>query len=360
MTLRDVYDKLDLIAVLGFLIAVETQITNGSMSLAHTVPEAWIPIVKEWAANLASIGGLLVGIFRMSTNGGSSSTAATIVKVVIAAFALSLLFSGAPAFAGSGPLVQHRLWIALTIAIWLGVFAVTLGTVWVARSAFQRVRRALSTPVVIRILLAAFTLSLLFPGGEARAQSAKLKTLPEIKRDIDTALGNGASKSAKADASTDDPTAALPCMDITMLKKLTFQNLKPTMEACKGQLVEDTQRALDSATNYTPTGAKAPTGDNDAVNCLTPALALFKAGVIVPAVPAVLNDDGSVKVAAVPEQKPGPILLAQKYREFTLSGGLTSCQNWIDQPANATLSAAGKGVAGAAGLGTAALAVLPK
>lgn len=218
-------------------------------------------------------------------------------------------------------------------------------------------------PMIVRILIACFVLSLMFPGGEARAQSAKLKTPAEIKRDIDTALGNGATKSSKDDAAA-DPTAALPCMDITMLKKLTLANLQPTLKACvqdaNNQLVTDTQRALDSAKNYTPTGAKEPTGDSDAVNCLTPALALFQAAAFVPAKPAVLNEDGSVKTEAVPEQKPGPILLAQKYREFTLAGGLTSCQSWINAPINATISAGGQAVTGALGIGAAAVAIAPK
>lgn len=103
MTLKDLWNKLDVIAVLGFLIAIETQITNGSMSLAHTIPEAWIPIVKEWAANLASIGGLLVGIFRMAgapSSSPPSSIPPAIVKLLMIAFlplALLAMSSGAHA-----------------------------------------------------------------------------------------------------------------------------------------------------------------------------------------------------------------------------------------------------------------------
>lgn len=185
-------------------------------------------------------------------------------------------------------------------------------------------------------------------------------------------------------------TAALPCMDMGMLPKLTLQNLMPTMKACvqelNGQLVTDTQRALDSAKAFsgsatgTGTGSTSVVGDNDAINCLTPAMALFKAAMIVPAVPAVpavdavaaqpavLNPDGSVKTPAVaavpaqaavagsPEVDPGPILLGQKFREFTLAGGITSCQAWVNEPIQAVTAAAG----GASGALVAGAALLPK
>jgi hypothetical protein len=54
-------EKLNWVSILGFLIALEIQISNGSMSFAHSFPEAWIPVIKEWSANLATAGGLLVG-----------------------------------------------------------------------------------------------------------------------------------------------------------------------------------------------------------------------------------------------------------------------------------------------------------
>jgi hypothetical protein len=187
-------------------------------------------------------------------------------------------------------------------------------------------------------------------------------------------------------------SAALPCMDMTMLPKLTLLNLMPTMKACvqdlNGQLVTDTQRALDSAKAFTGSATGSGTGtasgtvigDNDAINCLTPALALFKAAMIIPAVaavpavdavaaqPAVLNLDGSLKTPAVaavaavpavagsPEVDPGPILLGQKFREFTLAGGITSCQAWVNEPVQAVNAAAAGGVAAVAG----AALLLPK
>jgi hypothetical protein len=183
---------------------------------------------------------------------------------------------------------------------------------------------------------------------------------------------------AKPAASKPDPAAPLPCMDIRVLTKLTPDNLVPTFRGCKieviGQLVKDTSAALESAKAFTgsATGTAAggaTVGDNDAINCLTPALALFKAAMptqavaAVTPVPAVLNADGSVKVPAVqaveavPANDPGPVLLYQKYREFTLAGALTSCQAWFNGPINATAAA---GLGGAATVAGGAALLLPK
>lgn len=210
-----------------------------------------------------------------------------------------------------------------------------------------------ATAKAATVILIAFLLSaLIAPSAFAQGK---------IARDIDAAvkkLNTGVQQQVAAVTTQKaDPVAALPCMDIKMLVKLTPENLVPTMKACvqdlNNQLISDTSRALDSAKTYTTTGSSAAIGDNDAVNCLTPALALFKAAAIVPAVvgvDAVLNTDGSVKVpavAATPELDPGPVLLFQKYREFTLAGALTSCQAWFNGPINATTAA------GVAGVGTA-------
>lgn len=203
---------------------------------------------------------------------------------------------------------------------------------------------------VARILLTAFVCSL-FPAG---AQTPKRPPLTgNIVRDIENA--NQQAKAVVTGKPAPDPAAALPCT-FQMLTKLTPENLLPTINQCiANKLVSDTQRALNSAQAFGNTGK----GDADAINCLTPALAIFQAGVEIPAVPAqdaVLNPDGSVKtpaVAAVAAQEPGPILLYQKYREFTLSGALTSCQSWFNGPINAT-AAAGLGAASTA-IGAAAI-----
>jgi hypothetical protein len=206
------------------------------------------------------------------------------------------------------------------------------------------------------------------PGQIQQDISEKLKTLGDLNNQIAAKTKQAASNVAAAVTPPADPTAALPCMDISVLTKLTPQNLVPTLKGCEiagvNQLVTDTARALASAQAFTgsATGTTA-TGDNDAINCLSPGLALFKAAAIVPAVPdtpAVLNADGSVKTPAVsgtPEIDPGPILLFQKYREFTIVGGLTSCQTWINGPVNATAAA---GLAGAAAATAGAALLAPK
>lgn len=162
----------------------------------------------------------------------------------------------------------------------------------------------------------------------------------------------GCRPSSSAPATDSDQ----PC-DITILTKLTPSNLMPTIKKCvsnvNGTLVNDTARALDSAKSFTPNP------DQDAMNCLAPGLSLFKAGVQVPAVaaqdaiPATATSPAVPAVVAVPAQDPGPILLFQKYREFTLSGGLTSCQNWVNTPVNATIAAGAN--AGATAVAGAAL-----
>jgi hypothetical protein len=248
-----------------------------------------------------------------------------------------------------------------------------------------------------RLIATTSALTLLI--SPALAQNAfKPKTLQQINQDIKNDLGTAAGKAKAAVTGQPAPpsTEALPCMDITMLPKLTPFNLIPTMKACvqdvNNQLVTDTQRALDSAKAFAgkATGdgsSPVAIGDNDAINCLTPALALFKAAAIIPANPgspavdavpavpavaAVLNPDGSIKtpavaavaaIAAVPavpatsEIDPGPILLGQKFREFTIAGGLTSCQNWVNEPIQAVAAA---GVAGVATATAGAALIIPK
>ena len=167
-----------------------------------------------------------------------------------------------------------------------------------------------------KIVLAALALVLLLPIGLAQAQ-IKLKSPQEIGQDIKNKLDQTNAGVKAAVTGQSDPKAALPCMDITVLFKLNPQNLVPTMKGCmqdvNNQLVADTQRALDSAKAFTgsATGTTA-SGDQDAINCLSPALALFQAAAILPAVPAipaqdavpavaaVLNPDGSVKTPAIP------------------------------------------------------------
>jgi hypothetical protein len=122
VTIKDFLSRLDVIAVLGFLIAIETQITNGSMSFAHTLPEVWIPVVKEWAANLASAGGLLVGVMRMTGNSASATSA--VIKTLFVAFVVSALLAVPSAQAQTAKPITKAAAQANPIAV-LQAFAVT-------------------------------------------------------------------------------------------------------------------------------------------------------------------------------------------------------------------------------------------
>lgn len=203
-------------------------------------------------------------------------------------------------------------------------------------------------PKAVPIILFALMVAAFYP-SPASAQ-IKLKPLTgNIVRDIE-----GVSTSAKAAVTgqpAPDPTAALTC-DFKMLTKLTPENLIPTAKACLSDanqtLVNDTQRALTSAKAYVGPNGGNP-GDGDGINCLTPGLAIFKAGVQIPAVPAVVAADGTITTPAVPAQDPGPILLYQKYREFTLAGGLSACMTWFNGPIVATTAAGAAGAATAIG-----------
>ena len=207
-------------------------------------------------------------------------------------------------------------------------------------------------------LVRGFVIAFLAGIGLASPAAAQLKTPGQIQRDIDAAVKKataGVQQQVASVTTKPDPSTALPC-DFKMLTKLTADNLVPTMKACaqdvNNQLVSDTSRALASAQAYGCNGSTTGcSGDGDAINCLQPALAIFKAGAIIPAVPA------TATTPAVPEQDPGPILLYQKYREFTLAGALTSCQAWFNGPINATAAA---GIAGVATAVSGAALLVPK
>jgi hypothetical protein len=214
------------------------------------------------------------------------------------------------------------------------------------------VTKAITPAIILAVLLSAMA----FPQpADAQAPIPKPRILEKIETDIEAAK----NRTQEVVTGKPAPGTPLPC-DFKMVIKLTPDNLLGALKQCIAvKLVSDTERALNSALAFGTTGK----GDADAINCLTPTLEIFKAGVPTPAVPeipAILNADGSVKtpaVPAVPEQDPGPILLYQKYREFTISGALTSCQAWFNGPINATMAA---GIAGAGTIVGAAALIAPK
>jgi hypothetical protein len=212
-----------------------------------------------------------------------------------------------------------------------------------------------TTQKVAGVLLVAFALSFLM-AGDARAQ---LKTPAQIQQDINNAFKkqNAAAEKVINGTST---SPDISC-DFKIFIGLSPTNFEAVIKKClsdvNSTIVADTQRALDSANAY------LPNPDKDAVNCLGPGLAFLKAGVQVqgkPAVDAVAATATTPAIpaqAAVPPQDPGLVLLFQKYREFVLSGALTSCQAWINTPINASIAS---GIGGAAALTGAAAILVPK
>ena len=238
----------------------------------------------------------------------------------------------------------------------------------------------------IAVVILALALSALVSGS---VHAQKLKTPQQIGQDIKNGFEQTNATVKSAVTGQADPKAALPCMDITMLTKLTIFNIVSTIKGCEQdgikQLISDSSRALDSAMAYVGPNGGAP-GDGDGIACHKPALALWKVALIVPAhpdipanpgspaveaVPAVLNADGSIKTPAIiavpavpataaipaePELVAGPILIGQKFSEFVKSGGITSCKTWLNNQINAVASAA----AGAVGDVIAGTALIPK
>lgn len=243
--------------------------------------------------------------------------------------------------------------IATAVVKWASIFGAINSVIMTGGAAFSSsapgpfVAKPTSfTPTVVKILLAAFVLSTFLP-SIAMAQSP----LPRPRLPFDPLKLND-----KTIAGTKVAAEPLVC-DFHILTQLKPDNLVEVIKTCvdkqKQELVDTTQRALDSAKSF------APNPDQDAINCLTPALALFKAAQTIPAVtaqdavPATATTPAIPAVAAQPEREPGLILLFQKYREFVLAGALTSCQSWVNTPVNATV-AAGAGAA-ATGIGAAAI-----
>lgn len=53
-------EKLNWVSILGVAVAVEMQIGNGSMSIAHMFPAGWVPGIQEAMGDLGSIGALII------------------------------------------------------------------------------------------------------------------------------------------------------------------------------------------------------------------------------------------------------------------------------------------------------------
>lgn len=242
----------------------------------------------------------------------------------------------------------------------------------IARSASVDVAKA-----AVNVLIGAFVLSLFLSGGAAMAQGRQVQVRPAAAAAATSApapifcdtLNLIPGCKPKPDSTAPAITSDQPC-DITILTKLTPANLMATIKKCmsneNGSLADGAEAALKSAKAFTQTGATTPNPDQDAINCLTPATALFRAGMQTPAQPAVpavpATDTTAAVVAkdAVPAKDPSLILLFEKFSEFELAGGITSCQTWFNRVNNAAFAGAGQAVGSAAVFGTAAAVLAPK
>lgn len=99
--MKDFLEKLNWVAVLSIAVAVLTQIGNGSMSLAHQLPAAWLPGVQEATGNIGSVLALIVsaGAYGRVPSSSIPNVPTTIAKILIFAFAISLFLFNGPAVA---------------------------------------------------------------------------------------------------------------------------------------------------------------------------------------------------------------------------------------------------------------------
>lgn len=130
---------------------------------------------------------------------------------------------------------------------------------------------------LVRILIAAFVVSLPLAVGSAQAQSRRgLAVTGDIKKDIETDLNNAGVK-----VPTVKPGQAC---DFNIFAALKPENVVTTIQNCVSDaskpFLPDVQAALDSATKA---------NDKPAIDCLTPAAAIVKAAVGTPPSPRLMG-----------------------------------------------------------------------
>lgn len=286
------------IVVLAWLVGVQKGIGQGAISLTNMVPDSWIPHVIAWNNGLAWFGVGLMGL-------------------------LAALSSSA-----TGPLIN--------------VPNISLPSIDAGKT-------------VAKILIAAFVLSM-FLAGNQPAMAKDLKPLAITGHpiaDIKTDLGIA----PPAAGVTNNSDGTVTC-NFNIFANLNPKNLLATIQTCVSDVNStfepDVAAALASAQAY------GGSGDQTGIQCLQPALAIVQAGIAraavaaAPAQPATPTSPAVPAVVAVAAYSPGAITLFQKFREFTLAGGPTACQNWVNgtiQGAVAPVVGAVAGVAGAAALG---------
>ena len=94
------------ITLIGYLVAVEMAIGTGQLKVtANMLPASWLPVIQDWSAALAILGGMAIGVISRSIPDGSAPAASPVlppaVKALLLAFGVGLLISigGGSAFA---------------------------------------------------------------------------------------------------------------------------------------------------------------------------------------------------------------------------------------------------------------------
>lgn len=316
----------------------------------------------QWLIILMSFNSAVVGATAQLTDLFGPSVAHTIVSAVT--FANTLLGAFMVPFGGQSAMVKNVL--AMPGVEHLSVNAQASPTL-ASIAVDPTITKIAATPETkaqvsqiakgAAVLLVAFILSTLVLPGPAMAQRKPAIPAPAFDplkpiKDLNSAIEQKNADIAAANpAGPNDPNVSC---DFHIFVGLTPKNLESAIKKClsdaNSTIVDDTARALDSAQNY------KPNPDQDAINCLGPGLAILKAGVQVPAVAEVKDANGNVTTPGQAAKNPGLILLFQKYREFVLAGGLTSCKTWVDTAVNATVvQATNNVIGGVAALGGAAL-----
>ena len=281
---------------LGLAVGVEQAIGHGTVSLTNIVPADWAPYVTSWCNLLAFIGTSIM-TYQAAVSGPQT-----------------------------GPLVNIQ-------------------------------PPVVDANKVGKILLIAFLPLALLAVDKAEAAQLPRPRPPAVTGDPIADIKTDLGVTAPATGVTKATDGTVTC-NFNVFANLNPKNLLATIQACVSDVNStfepDVAAALASAQAY------SGSGDQTAIQCLQPALAIVQAGIeraavaAVAAQPATATAPAVAAVAAVPAYKPGAITLFQKFREFTLAGGPTACQNWVNGTIQGAVSPAVgaiAGVAGAAALG---------
>jgi hypothetical protein len=91
-------EGLNWVSILGILVAVETQVGNGTMSIAKLFPAVWVPAIQEAMGDLATIGALILarGAYgRVPLSDAPVIPSAMVKPIIILAVLVASMFAHA-------------------------------------------------------------------------------------------------------------------------------------------------------------------------------------------------------------------------------------------------------------------------